>query len=111
MHMTMRRLIGGTTRNRRANVCQIMVCHCKPPPDGRLGCGEECLNRMLNIECLHGTCPTGDLCSNQQFQKRKYVKFERFQSGADMQSYEARQKDLLLWVIDAGAKGNLASFH
>lgn len=87
-----------------------MVCHCKPPPGGRLGCGEECLNRLLNIECLHGTCPAGDLCSNQQvwflvckqkryihsqvsyiflnllahilqFQKRKYVKFERFQSG------------------------------
>ncbi|KAJ0241435.1 Histone-lysine N-methyltransferase ASHH2 [Hirschfeldia incana] len=106
-------------RNRKnQTIDEIMVCHCKPPPDGRLGCGEECLNRMLNIECLHGTCPTGDLCSNQQFQKRKYVKFERFQSGKkgyglrlledvregqflieyvgevlDMQSYESRQKD------------------
>ncbi|KAF8103592.1 hypothetical protein N665_0188s0518 [Sinapis alba] len=106
-------------RNRKnQTIDEIMVCHCKPPPDGRLGCGEECLNRMLNIECLHGTCPAGDLCSNQQFQKRKYVKFERFQSGKkgyglrlledvregqflieyvgevlDMQSYEARQKD------------------
>ncbi|CAH8305233.1 unnamed protein product [Eruca vesicaria subsp. sativa] len=106
-------------RNRKnQTIDEIMVCHCKPPPDGRLGCGEECLNRMLNIECLHGTCPAGDLCSNQQFQKRKYVKFERFQSGKkgyglrlledvrdgqflieyvgevlDMQSYETRQKD------------------
>ncbi|CAA7013440.1 unnamed protein product [Microthlaspi erraticum] len=106
-------------RNRKSQtIDEIMVCHCKPPPDGRLGCGEECLNRMLNIECLHSTCPAGDLCSNQQFQKRKYVKFERFQSGKkgyglrlledvregqflieyvgevlDMQSYEARQKD------------------
>ncbi|CAH2067713.1 unnamed protein product [Thlaspi arvense] len=106
-------------RNRKSQtIDEIMVCHCKPSPDGRLGCGEECLNRMLNIECLHGTCPAGDLCSNQQFQKRKYVKFERFQSGKkgyglrlledvregqflieyvgevlDMQSYEARQKD------------------
>lgn len=106
-------------RNRKnQTIDEIMVCHCKPPPDGRLGCGEECLNRMLNIECLHGTCPAGDLCSNQQFQKRKYVKFERFQSGKkgyglrlledvregqflieyvgevlDMQSYESRQKD------------------
>ncbi|CAN8234244.1 unnamed protein product [Cochlearia groenlandica] len=106
-------------RNRKSQtIDEIMVCHCKPSPDGRLGCGEECLNRMLNIECLHGTCPAGDLCSNQQFQKRKYVKFERFQSGKkgyglrlledvregqflieyvgevlDMQSYESRQKD------------------
>jgi SET domain-containing protein len=69
-------------RNRKSQtIDEIMVCHCKPSPDGRLGCGEECLNRMLNIECLQGTCPAGDLCSNQQFQKRKYVKFERFQSG------------------------------
>lgn len=45
---------------------QIMVCHCKPPPDGGLGCGEECLNRVLNIECVKGTCPCGDICSNQQ---------------------------------------------
>lgn len=43
-----------------------MVCHCKPPLDGQLGCGDECLNRMLNIECVQGTCPCGDLCSNQQ---------------------------------------------
>ncbi|KFK42127.1 histone-lysine n-methyltransferase setd2 [Arabis alpina] len=106
-------------RNRKSQtIDEIMVCHCKPPPDGRLGCGEECLNRMLNIECLQGTCPASDLCSNQQFQKRKYVKFERFQSGKkgyglrlledvregqflieyvgevlDMQSYESRQKE------------------
>ncbi|XP_020889612.1 histone-lysine N-methyltransferase ASHH2 isoform X2 [Arabidopsis lyrata subsp. lyrata] len=106
-------------RNRKSQtIDEIMVCHCKPPPDGRLGCGEECLNRMLNIECLQGTCPAGDLCSNQQFQKRKYVKFERFQSGKkgyglrlledvregqflieyvgevlDMQSYDTRQKE------------------
>lgn len=48
------------------NFKQIMVCHCKPPVDGGLGCGDECLNRMLNIECVQGTCPCGDLCSNQQ---------------------------------------------
>ncbi|XP_010534715.1 PREDICTED: histone-lysine N-methyltransferase ASHH2-like isoform X2 [Tarenaya hassleriana] len=106
-------------RNRKAlTIDEIMVCHCKPPPDGWLGCGEECLNRMLNIECVQGTCPCGDFCSNHQFQKRKYAKFERFQSGKkgyglrlledvrrgqflieyvgevlDILAYEARQKD------------------
>lgn len=60
---------------------QMMVCHCKPPTDGSLGCGDECLNRMLNIECVQGTCPCGDLCSNQQFQKQQYAKVERFQCG------------------------------
>ncbi|KAL5776836.1 hypothetical protein ACOSP7_009762 [Xanthoceras sorbifolium] len=97
---------------------EIMVCHCKPPPDGRLGCGDECLNRMLNIECVWGTCPCGDLCSNQQFQKRKYANMRWLACGKkgfglhslenisigqfiieyvgevlDMQSYEARQKE------------------
>jgi hypothetical protein len=43
-----------------------MVCHCESPSKGRLGCGDECLNRILNIECVQGTCPCGDLCSNQQ---------------------------------------------
>ncbi|XWS21683.1 hypothetical protein CRYUN_Cryun30bG0075300 [Craigia yunnanensis] len=100
------------------NFKQIMVCHCKRPPDGKLGCGDECLNRMLNIECVQGTRPCGDLCSNQQFQKRKYakMKWDRFGKKGfglrvledisagqflieyigevlDMQAYEARQKE------------------
>jgi len=29
----------------------IMVCQCRPPRDGGPGCGEDCLNRMLNQEC------------------------------------------------------------
>ncbi|KAL1214561.1 Histone-lysine N-methyltransferase ASHH2 [Cardamine amara subsp. amara] len=106
-------------RNRKSQtIDEIMVCHCKPSAVGRSGCGEECLNRMLNIECLNNTCPAGVSCSNQQFQKREYAVLERFQSGKkgyglrmvedvregkflieyvgevlDMQSYESRQKD------------------
>ncbi|TYI28635.1 hypothetical protein ES332_A05G258200v1 [Gossypium tomentosum] len=97
---------------------EIMICHCKRPPDGNLGCGDECLNRMLNIECVQDTCPCGELCSNQQFQKRKYAKMmsdrfgrkgfglrmlENISAGQflieyvgevlDMQAYEARQKE------------------
>ncbi|KAL3634790.1 hypothetical protein CASFOL_021844 [Castilleja foliolosa] len=60
---------------------EVMVCHCKPPIDGRMGCGAKCLNRMLNIECVRGTCPCGELCSNQQFQKRKYAKLKWFRCG------------------------------
>ncbi|XP_039071278.1 histone-lysine N-methyltransferase ASHH2-like [Hibiscus syriacus] len=97
---------------------EVMVCQCERPPDGKLGCGDECLNRMLNIECVQGTCPCGDLCSNQQFQKHKYakMKWDRFGKKGfglrmlenisaghflieyvgevlDMQAYEARQKE------------------
>ncbi|KAJ1387368.1 Zinc finger, CW-type [Sesbania bispinosa] len=100
---------------------EIMVCHCKPPQEGRLGCGDECLNRMLNIECVQGTCPCGDCCSNQQFQKRKYASLKWFKCGKkgyglkavedvakgqflieyvgevlDMQAYEARQREYAL---------------
>ncbi|XP_028757559.1 histone-lysine N-methyltransferase ASHH2 [Neltuma alba] len=97
---------------------EIMVCHCKPPSEGRFGCGDECLNRMLNIECVQGTCPCGDLCSNQQFQQRKYASLTWFKCGKkgyglravddiskgkflieyvgevlDMHAYEARQRE------------------
>uniref|UniRef100_A0A803L775 Histone-lysine N-methyltransferase ASHH2 n=1 Tax=Chenopodium quinoa TaxID=63459 RepID=A0A803L775_CHEQI len=106
-------------RSRKAqSMDEIMVCHCKPPVDGRLGCGSQCLNRMLNIECVQGTCPCGDLCSNQLFQKQQYAMLSWFRCGKkgyglqvlenisegqflieyvgevlDLQSYEARQKD------------------
>ncbi|GFP89855.1 histone-lysine n-methyltransferase ashh2 [Phtheirospermum japonicum] len=69
-------------RSRKTHtIDEVMVCHCKPPSDGRMGCGAKCLNRMLNIECIHGTCPCGELCSNQQFQRRKYVKLKWFKCG------------------------------
>ncbi|KAG0280535.1 Histone-Lysine N-Methyltransferase ash1l [Linnemannia exigua] len=49
-----------------------MVCHCKPPrPDqGRIGCGDDCYNRVMFYECISAHCPCGDLCSNQRFQKK-----------------------------------------
>ncbi|XP_074280193.1 uncharacterized protein LOC141605369 [Silene latifolia] len=108
-------------RRKTQSMDEVMVCHCKPPADGTLGCGNQCLNRMLNIECVHGTCPCGDLCSNQQFQQRSYANLSWFRCGRkgyglqvledisegkflieyvgevlDLQSYEARQKDYAL---------------
>ncbi|KAI4320551.1 hypothetical protein MLD38_034020 [Melastoma candidum] len=106
-------------RNRRTqSIDEVMVCHCKPYVSGCLGCGDECLNRMLNIECVQDTCPCGDLCSNQQFQQRKYANMQWFRCGKkgfglqlledvhkgtfiieyvgevlDMATYEARQRD------------------
>lgn len=55
-----------------------MVCHCKPPSDGGFGCREECLNRMLNIECVQGTCPCGNLCSNQQVLLYFFISHTKF---------------------------------
>eukprot|EP00268_Persea_americana_P038767 TRINITY_DN38397_c0_g1_i2.p1 TRINITY_DN38397_c0_g1~~TRINITY_DN38397_c0_g1_i2.p1 ORF type:complete len:2316 (+),score=492.02 TRINITY_DN38397_c0_g1_i2:357-6950(+) len=109
-------------RSRRTqSIDEVMVCHCKPPLDSKLGCGEQCLNRMLNIECVRGTCPCADICSNQQFQRRKYAKFKWFRCGKkgyglqlqedvsqgsflieyvgevlDLHAYEARQREYAL---------------
>ena len=30
----------------------VMICSCKPPAPGQPGCGETCINRMLNLECV-----------------------------------------------------------
>lgn len=46
-------------------------CECKP--DGEVLCGtDECLNRLMMLECEPGTCPVGDKCKNQRFRKRQY---------------------------------------
>ncbi|CAA3017716.1 histone-lysine N-methyltransferase ASHH2-like isoform X2 [Olea europaea subsp. europaea] len=97
---------------------KIMVCHCKPPLEGRMGCGAKCLNRMLNIECVQGTCPCGELCSNQQFQKRRYAKLKWFwcgKKGYGLQAHEyiTEGQFLIEYVgenIDACVKGNLGRF-
>lgn len=69
-------------RNRRTqSIDESMVCNCKPPQDGRLGCRDGCLNRLLSIECVKRTCPCGEQCSNQKFQRRSYAKLRWFQSG------------------------------
>ncbi|XP_038700812.1 uncharacterized protein LOC119997711 [Tripterygium wilfordii] len=103
---------------RNQTIDEVMVCHCKPPQDGWLGCGDQCLNRMLNIECVQGTCPCGDICSNQQFQKRQCAGMKWVRCGKkgfglqlqediskgqflieyvgevlDMHAYEARQRE------------------
>ncbi|KAF3337732.1 histone-lysine N-methyltransferase ASHH2-like isoform X2 [Carex littledalei] len=106
-------------RHRRSQtIDEIMVCNCKPPQNGGIGCRSQCLNRMLSIECIKGMCPCGELCSNQQFQRRNYAKLMYFRSGKkgyglqlledvpagrflieyvgevlDMPTYEARQKE------------------
>ncbi|RLN09371.1 uncharacterized protein C2845_PM11G07710 [Panicum miliaceum] len=68
-------------QRRTQSIDESMVCNCKPPQDGRVGCRDGCLNRMLNIECVKRTCPCGEQCSNQKFQRRSYAKLRWFLSG------------------------------
>ncbi|CAN6273036.1 unnamed protein product [Urochloa humidicola] len=68
-------------QRRTQSIDESMVCICKPPQEGRLGCRDGCLNRILNIECVKRTCPCGEQCSNQKFQRRSYAKLRWFHSG------------------------------
>ncbi|XP_038048720.1 uncharacterized protein LOC119722605 isoform X2 [Patiria miniata] len=53
-----------------------MVCDCVTSKSERArgfhACGEDCLNRLLMIECT-SRCPCGDYCTNRRFSKRQYA--------------------------------------
>ncbi|XP_077299831.1 SET domain containing 2 isoform X2 [Arctopsyche grandis] len=52
-----------------------MTCDCfltkEEVERGELGCGEDCLNRLLMIEC-NSRCPVGGRCTNRRFQTNQY---------------------------------------
>ncbi|PZC81229.1 hypothetical protein B5X24_HaOG213330 [Helicoverpa armigera] len=51
-----------------------MTCDCFMTKEelerGELACGEDCLNRLLMIEC-NSRCPVGDRCTNRRFQSKE----------------------------------------
>ena len=50
-----------------------MVCECSSSEQERqlgiVACGEDCLNRLLMIEC-GCFCPCAEFCTNQNFSKK-----------------------------------------
>ncbi|XP_043464325.1 histone-lysine N-methyltransferase SETD2 isoform X3 [Leptopilina heterotoma] len=60
-----------------------MVCDCFLTEEeierGELGCGEDCLNRLLLIEC-GSRCVVGSRCTNKRFQNCDYAKCEVFRT-------------------------------
>eukprot|EP00698_Gefionella_okellyi_P000577 TRINITY_DN104_c0_g1_i1.p1 TRINITY_DN104_c0_g1~~TRINITY_DN104_c0_g1_i1.p1 ORF type:complete len:819 (+),score=188.65 TRINITY_DN104_c0_g1_i1:65-2521(+) len=46
-----------------------MICCCSPGD----ACGDDCLNRLMMIECGARTCPAKHSCTNQNFQQRRYA--------------------------------------
>ena len=71
-------------QTRRSKDMKGMVCDCILTKEDRMrkimGCGEDCLNRILMIECGN-KCPVGEHCANKRFQKRRYIKCEPFRAG------------------------------
>lgn len=58
------------------------VCECKPPKDGEKGCGPDCWNRSVFVECDPKRCPCGILCSNQRMLKDQWAPgLERFMTA------------------------------
>ncbi|KAG8305643.1 Histone-lysine N-methyltransferase setd2 [Homalodisca vitripennis] len=68
-----------------------MVCDCTLTKEelarGDMGCGEDCLNRLLMIEC-GARCMLGERCANKRFQNLEYAKCEVFKT--EMKGYGLR---------------------
>lgn len=60
-----------------------MLCDCFLTEEeygrGELGCGEDCLNRLLMIEC-GPKCNIGDRCTNKRFQNAQYASCRVFRT-------------------------------
>lgn len=54
------------------------ACLCAPTS----GCGERCINRIMQIICNRRTCPCGDTCTNQSLGKRPAPPLEVVDVGA-----------------------------
>ncbi|GFU75163.1 histone-lysine N-methyltransferase SETD2 [Trichonephila clavipes] len=70
-------------RTKRKKEVRRLLCECtlskEERENGVPGCQDECLNRLLMIEC-GSRCATGEACSNKRFQKRLYAKVEPFKT-------------------------------
>ncbi|KAI7906434.1 uncharacterized protein BX663DRAFT_427608 [Cokeromyces recurvatus] len=54
---------------------EAAICQCTPPSHpNQMGCGEDCINRMLFYECEPKYCPCGEQCSNRRFQRKEKIK-------------------------------------
>lgn len=57
----------------------IPVCHCFNIM-GETSCGDNCVNRLMSVECLRGHCPCGESCTNQRFQRANHPKVSAFKT-------------------------------
>lgn len=80
---------------------QTYPCDCKFDPEQdppNSACGEDCINRMLCIECKDD-CPYGKNCSNRRFQRFEYAKLEVFKTdkkGFGVRTLEALKPNQLV---------------
>ncbi|XP_038122392.1 histone-lysine N-methyltransferase ash1 isoform X2 [Culex quinquefasciatus] len=63
-------------------------CNCKPDS----GCQDDCLNRLVYVECVPENCPCGDRCQNTKIQRHEYAPgLERFMT--ELKGWGIRSKE------------------
>nr|XP_039266370.1 histone-lysine N-methyltransferase SETD2-like isoform X1 [Styela clava] len=69
-------------KSRARKEIRRMICECafEESSDSDGPCGENCLNRLLMIECS-SRCHFGDQCTNKRFQQRIYARTEVFKTS------------------------------
>jgi len=77
------------------------ACNCKRPYNPmEMGCGEDCINRLIYTECNPATCPCGEQCNNQKIQKHEWApglkKFLTDDRGCGIKTTESLQSGELL---------------
>uniref|UniRef100_A0A671M4G0 [histone H3]-lysine(36) N-trimethyltransferase n=1 Tax=Sinocyclocheilus anshuiensis TaxID=1608454 RepID=A0A671M4G0_9TELE len=55
--------------------CECAILSREERAQGMMACGEDCLNRLLMIECS-SRCLNGAYCSNRRFQMKQHADFE-----------------------------------
>jgi len=74
-------------KRRRRGVDKDPVCMCRASRDTHTGCGQDCVNRAVQIECSPKDCPVEEIfpggCNNQRIQraKRPQLKVEEATGG------------------------------
>ena len=63
----------------KGELSELSRCECNPNQDEP--CVNDCLNRMMMIECHPAVCRAADKCCNQRFQKRQYPDMGPFKCG------------------------------
>nr|KAF6270360.1 SET domain containing 2, histone lysine methyltransferase [Pipistrellus kuhlii] len=74
------KILPNRKKNKSHRDIKRMQCECAPlskeeRAQGEVACGEDCLNRLLMIECS-SRCPNGDYCSNRRFQRKQHADVE-----------------------------------
>jgi hypothetical protein len=53
---------------------EAQACNCSlPEKPTQMGCGDDCINRLVYSECSTQLCPCKDKCANQKIQKHEWA--------------------------------------